>query len=44
MRGELEKMEKKLKNLVVNSNDNCKNEGDNDAPDDSTSNGGSEKE
>ena len=32
-------MEKKPKKLVVNSNDNCKNEGDNDAPD-----GGSEKE
>ena len=36
MRGELEKMEKKPKKLGVNSNDNCKNEGENDAPDDST--------
>ena len=35
---------KEAKKLVVNSNDNCKKEGDNDAPDDSTSNGGSEKE
>ena len=44
MRGELEKAEKKPKKLGVSSNGHYKKEGDNGAPDDSASDGGSEEE
>ena len=44
MRGDLEKAEKKPKKSGVSSNGNCENEGDNGAPDDSASDGGSEEE
>ena len=43
-RGELEKAEKKPKKSGVSSNDHCEKEGDNGAPDDSASDGGSEEE
>ena len=44
MRGDLEKAEKKPKKSGVSSNGNCENKGDNGAPDDSASDGGSEEE